>query len=76
MFTTSRDFKCIGCEISCENEMHTQHKLVKFVQVLGIRNNTFKPNLSQIFSSIKVCNALAVHFFGCEIEIWTLRKKL
>jgi hypothetical protein len=32
----SKDFKCLGCEISCENETHIQHKLVKFVQVHGI----------------------------------------
>jgi hypothetical protein len=75
MFTRSKDFKYLGSEISCENETHIQHKLVTFVQVLGIRNNTFKPNLIQIFSRIKVCNALALHSLLCGSEIWTLRKK-
>jgi hypothetical protein len=40
-----KKFKCLGCEISYENEKDIQQKLVKFVQIQGILNNTFKPNL-------------------------------
>jgi len=44
MFTTGKEG--IGCEISYENEKDIQQKLAKFVQLLGILNNTFKTNLS------------------------------
>jgi len=31
-----RNFKYLGCEISCENEKDIQQKLAKLAQILGI----------------------------------------
>jgi len=49
-------------------------KLAKFVQVLGILNNTFKLTLVKKFSKIKIYNALALPILLYGGEIWTLRK--
>jgi len=49
-----KNFKNLGCKISYENEKDIQQKLAKFVQILGIINNTLKPTLVQKFSRIKV----------------------
>jgi hypothetical protein len=40
-----KNFQYLGCEISLESGKHIQQKLVKFVQILGIRNNISKPTL-------------------------------
>jgi hypothetical protein len=42
-------FKYLGCEISYKNEKFIQQKLVKFSEILGILNNTFKPTLVRNF---------------------------
>ena len=56
--------------------MHViQQKLAKFAQILGILNNTFKPNLVKKSSTIKVYNALSLHILLYGSEIWTLRQK-
>jgi len=60
MFTTSKDVEYLGCEISDENEEDNKKYLTKCVQILGILNNTLKPNLIEKYSRIKVYNALAV----------------
>jgi transposase len=44
MFTTSD--KYLGYETFYENEKDIQQKLEKFVQIMGILNNTFKPTCS------------------------------
>jgi len=46
-----------------------QQKLAKFAEILGILNSTFKPNLVQKSSRIKVYNALPVPIllYGSEI---------
>jgi len=49
--------------------------LKDFSQVLGILNNTFKPNLAQKFLKIKAYNALSLPIPLYGSEIWTLRKK-
>jgi hypothetical protein len=36
MFTTSKEFKYLGCDISYENEKDIRQKLAKFSQMLGI----------------------------------------
>jgi hypothetical protein len=56
-----KNFKFLGCEISYENEGDIQQKLAKFAQTLGILNNTFKTDLVQKFSRIKVYNVPAIH---------------
>jgi len=51
------------------------NKLAKFVQILGILNNTFKPTLAQKLSRIKIYKALALPILLCGREIWALKKK-
>jgi hypothetical protein len=64
-----QNIKYLGCEISYENGKDIQQKIAKFTQILRILNNTFKPTLVQIFSRIKVYNALALPnlLYGREI---------
>jgi hypothetical protein len=42
-----KNFECLGCEISYENEKDFQQKVVKFAEILGILNDTLKPTLSR-----------------------------
>jgi len=49
-----KNFKFPSCEISSENEGDIQQKLAKFAQILGILNNTYKPDLVQKILKIKV----------------------
>jgi GR25 family glycosyltransferase involved in LPS biosynthesis len=67
-----KNFKYLGCEISCENEKNIQQNLENFSQILGILNNTFKLTLVQKFSRIKVYNALVFLNLLYGSEIWTL----
>jgi len=52
-----------------------QQNLAKIAQMLGIKNNTFKPTLVQKFSSIEAYKALDLPILLFEIEICILRKK-
>ena len=63
------NFKKFSCEISQENEKKIQHKLVKFAQILGILNKTFKIKFLPEISGIKENNnlALPVLLYGSEI---------
>jgi hypothetical protein len=56
----NKNFKYLGCKISYENGKDIQQRTAKFTQILRILNDTFKPTLVQIFSRIKVYNALAL----------------
>jgi hypothetical protein len=50
MFTTIKKFKCLGCDISYENDKDIQQQLAKFTQIPGILNSTFKTKFgSEIF---------------------------
>jgi hypothetical protein len=44
-----KNFKYLSCEISYKNEKIIQPKLVKFSEIQGILNNTFKPTLVKNF---------------------------
>jgi len=57
------------------NSSNLDKLLTKFVQILGILYSTFKPNLVQKFSRIKVYNVLAPLILLYASEIWTLREK-
>jgi hypothetical protein len=54
MFTTIKNFKYLGSEISYENEKYVQDKLAKFAQMLRILNNNCKQTLVYKSSRIKV----------------------
>jgi hypothetical protein len=59
-FLQVENFKNLDHEISYENEKDIQQKPVKFAQLLGIINNTFKPTLVQKFPRTEAYNALAI----------------
>jgi hypothetical protein len=42
-----KNFKYLGCEISCGNEKDIEQKPAQFAQMLGILNNTFETNFGQ-----------------------------
>jgi hypothetical protein len=68
-----KNFEYLGCEISYENERDIQQNLATVLQILGILTNTFKPNLVQKCSRIRVSNAMAPPLL-CGSEIWTLKR--
>jgi hypothetical protein len=70
-----KNFKCLSCKASYENEKDVQQKIPKFAPILGIVSNTFRTNLVQKFSRKRVYNAQAVPIRLYGSEIWTLRKK-
>jgi len=56
----AKNFKFLSSEISYESEEVFLQKLAKLAQILRIRNDTFKPNLVQKVSRIKVYDALVL----------------
>ena len=62
-------------EFSYENENGIQQRLLKFAQISGFLNSTFKPTLVQNFSGMKVYNSLVLPILLYRKEIWNLRKK-
>ena len=70
-YLQGKNFKYLDCQISYEYE----NELAKPSQVLGILNNTFKPNLVHKSSTIKVLFALAVPILLYRSKIWNIRKK-
>jgi hypothetical protein len=62
-----KNFKYLGLKCPMNMKIYSQ-KLSKFAQILGILNNTFKPNLVQI-SRIKVYNALTLQILSYLSEI-------
>ena len=70
-----KNFKYLGRKTSYENGKDVEQKPAKYAEILGILNNTFKPNLVQKFSRIKACNALAAPIPLYGSENWTLIKK-
>ena len=69
-----KSFKYLICEICYENKKDIQQKVAKFAQILGILNNTFKPNLFAKFSRIKVYIALVVPILLYRSKIGPLEK--
>jgi hypothetical protein len=53
-----KNFKYLGCKIFYENKKYSTKIKKKIVQILGNLTNTFKPNLVQKSSRIKVYDAL------------------
>jgi hypothetical protein len=67
-----KNFKNLGCQIFYENDK----ELAKHSQILGILNNTFKPNLVHKISTIKVYNAQSPLFFYMEAKFGPLEKRI
>ena len=73
----AKNFKYFGCETSYENGKKIfKQKLAKFAQILGIMNNTFKPNLIEKFSRIEVHNVLALPIVYMKMKFGPLEKRI
>ena len=70
-----KKFTNFSFEFSYENENGIQQRLLKFFQISGFLNSTYKPTLVQNFSGMKVYNALVLPILLYRNEIWNLRKK-
>jgi transposase len=65
-------FIYLGCNISYQEEKDIYSKITKFVQILGLLNNTLKPNLVQRNTRLKLYETLALpNILYCS-EIWTI----
>jgi hypothetical protein len=64
-------FTYLGCNISYQNETDIHSKITKFLQILGLLNNTLKPNLIQS-TRLKLYKILALPTLLYGSEIWTL----
>jgi hypothetical protein len=62
-------FTYLGCNISYQEEKDTHSKITKFLQILGLLNNTLKPNLLQRSTRLKLykTSALTILLYGSEI---------
>jgi hypothetical protein len=47
-------FTYLGCNISYQEEKDIYSKITKFLQILGLLNNTLKPNLVQRITRLKL----------------------
>jgi hypothetical protein len=53
-------FPYLGCNISYQEEKDVHSKITKFLQILGLLNNTLKPNLVQRSTRLKLYKTLAL----------------
>jgi hypothetical protein len=59
------------------NTVERQHsKITKFLQILGLLNNTLKPNLEQRSTRLKLYKTLALPTRLYGSEIWTLKNNV
>jgi transposase len=65
-------FTYLGYNISYQNETDIHSKITKFLQILGLLNNTMKPNLIQRSTRLKLYKILALPTLLYSSEIWTL----
>jgi hypothetical protein len=64
----------LGCNISYQGEKDIHSKITKFLQILGLKNNTQKPNLVQRSTRLKLYKTLALPTLLYGSEIWTIRQ--
>jgi hypothetical protein len=67
-------FTYLGCNISYQEEKGIHSKITKFLQILGLLNNTLKPNLVQISTRLKLYKTLALPTLLYGSEIWTIKQ--
>jgi hypothetical protein len=53
-------FTYLGCNISYQEERDIHSKITKFLQILGLLNNTLKPNLVQRSKRLKLYKTSAL----------------
>jgi hypothetical protein len=57
---TSEHIHILGCNISYQEEKDIHSKITTFLQILGLLNNTLKPNLVQRSTRLKLYKTLAL----------------
>jgi hypothetical protein len=67
-------FTYLGCNISYQEEKDTHSKNTKFLQILGLLNNTLKPNLVQRSTRLKLYKTLVLPTLLYGSEIWTIKQ--
>jgi hypothetical protein len=67
-------FTYLGCNISYQGEKDIHFKITKFLQILGLLNNTLKPNLVQRGTRLKLYKTLALPTLLYDSEIWTIKQ--
>jgi hypothetical protein len=67
-------FTYLGCNISYQEEKDIHSKIIKFLQILGLLNNTLKPNLVQRSTRLKLYKTLALPALLYSSEIWTIKQ--
>jgi hypothetical protein len=67
-------FTYLGCNISHQEEADIHSEINKFLQILGLLNNTMKPSLVQRSTKLKLYKTLARPTVLCGSEIWTIKQ--
>jgi hypothetical protein len=67
-------FTHLGCNISYQEEKDIHYKITNFLQILGLLNNTLKPNLVQRSTRFKLYKTLALPTLLYGSEIWTIKQ--
>jgi hypothetical protein len=67
-------FTYLNCTISYQEEKDIYFKITKFLQILGLLNNTLKPNLVQRSTRLKLHITLALPTLLYGSEIWTIKQ--
>jgi hypothetical protein len=63
-----------GCNISYQEEKDIHSKITNFLQILGLLNNTPKPNLVQRSTRLKLYKTLALPTLLYGSEIWKIKQ--
>jgi hypothetical protein len=64
----------LGSNISCQEDKDVYSRITKFLQILGLLNNTLKPNLIQRSTRLKLYKTLALPTLLYGSEIWTFKQ--
>jgi hypothetical protein len=67
-------FTYLGCNILYQKEKDIHSKITTFLQILGLLNDTLKPNLVQRSTRLKLYKILALPTFLYCSESWTIEQ--
>jgi hypothetical protein len=67
-------FTYLGCNMSYQEEKDIHSKFTKFLQILGLLNNTLKPHLVRRSTRLKLYKTLALPTLLYGSEIWTIKQ--
>jgi hypothetical protein len=67
-------FTYMGCNITYQEEKDIHPKITKFLQILGLLNNTLKPNLVKRSTTLKLYRTLALPTLLYGSDIWTIKQ--